>query len=259
MQDDDVPRHLHDHLAEFFLSPLLYHRYLDEEKTELREDYALVMQDLLLGNAGATFRKVLDNTGAVVSMKDRHKQMHIQGRGDDYLSPRMTRLCAVFHSTLSSHYYMLGTLLDTGKPTPLGKGYTGLHYANMVLSKHHQKIRSDFDSMGLLPGEILKKLNVFLNLHPQAFEINYQLTTLDLNMQADINRGRQDPTYAFALIMDMPQRYVASVRNTIVELMHAAFGKELARFVNYEVYAYDIDNHFVSWMADQEHLVLNKN
>ena len=38
--EDDVPRYLHHRIAEFFMNPLMYNRYLDDEETEPQEDIA---------------------------------------------------------------------------------------------------------------------------------------------------------------------------------------------------------------------------
>ncbi len=112
--------------------------------------------------------------------------------------------------------------------------------------------------MGLIPREILKKLSNFLSLHPHNFEVNYQITTLDLNMSMNMGVMDQDQAFAFALIMDLPMRYLVQARNTIVELMHAAFGSELGRFLSYEVYAYEINPDLIKWMIDENHLLLHQ-
>jgi hypothetical protein len=217
-----------------------------------------VIHNILTSRAGTTFHKVLDTSGAIASMKDRHKQMLLKGLDMDFTNPRPFRLCAVFHSNVPSHYYMLGTLLNGGHTTPLGNSYTGIRYASMVLNKHFEKLRHDVNMMGLIPREILRKLSNFLSLHPQNFEINYQITTLDLNMSMNMGVMDQDHAFAFALIMDLPMRYLVQARNTIVELMHAAFGSELGRFLSYEVYAYEINPDLIKWMIDENHLLLHQ-
>lgn len=40
LAEDEVPRYLQHRMAEFFMNPLLYNRYLDDEETEPQEDIA---------------------------------------------------------------------------------------------------------------------------------------------------------------------------------------------------------------------------
>ena len=270
--DDEAPRGLLSRLADFYTKPHLYNRYFDRAQLMPDEEFGKRVRRILLRSAAMYFNKVLDRVSSIDSPKDRHKEIMRFGHDLDYATPHPVRLCALFHTSEPSHYYMLGSLLHCGNATQMGLGYSGVNYASMVMDKTFERTRHDLDGFGIIPREILRKLSLFLSFHPQAFEVNTQVVTLDLTMERKVPEDRNPlapaaprdplgsldpPTYAFGFIMDMPKRYLLPARATIVECMHAALGFELGKTVGYEVFAYDIDLDLLRVLVENEHLNLH--